>query len=70
MTTAIEFALAKLAACVLLWEVLILLALASCASAPSRALPDPVTGCTSEVRGYHVTPDGHKWYLDCVNQLP
>ena len=38
-----------------------------CAPVPAGIL-QPHNRCIGDVHSYRLTPDGHKWYLDCVNQ--
>jgi len=40
-----------------------------CASAPAPApIASTATVCIGDYHSYRLTPDGSKWYLDCVNQ--
>lgn len=46
------------------------LALFGCASAPAPTdigIDKQVTACVGDAHDYKMTPDGHHWYLDCVN---
>jgi hypothetical protein len=54
--------------CVLLllaWNALVWVT--GCAPTPV-SVTEPHTRCVGDVHTYRLTPDGHKWYLDCVNQ--
>jgi hypothetical protein len=39
-----------------------------CAPLPARVEQPKHTPCVGDFHSYRLTPDGHKWYLDCVNQ--
>jgi hypothetical protein len=39
-----------------------------CAQIPAERANWPPAACVGDVHSYRLTPDGYKWYLDCVNQ--
>lgn len=66
MSAPIEFELGKLAACVLLWAALILIALSGCACTPANVPPPLPDRC---FMGKHQDPNtGSVYPLECLNR--
>ena len=60
----IRFLVSCALAAVAFW---LIVTLGGCAHVPVTVV-QPHGRCVGAAHSYRLTPDGHKWYLDCVNQ--